>query len=122
MDFAAASMPARTPFQSTADLCQRLWRTACRPLLAAAMLASMLPGAFAQSPNECATDNDDARRLACYDRLFRGRVDVTPPAPAPIPPAANAQDSTLASKLWELTPATKRGTFVVRTYLPNFLL
>ena len=26
------------------------------------------------------------------------------------------------NKAWELTPATKRGTFVVRTYLPNFVL
>lgn len=30
--------------------------------------------------------------------------------------------STLFDKTWELTPATKRGTFVVRTYLPNFVL
>jgi phospholipase A1 len=30
--------------------------------------------------------------------------------------------STLFNKTWELTPATKRGTFVVRTYLPNFVL
>lgn len=30
--------------------------------------------------------------------------------------------STLFNKSWELTPETKRGTFVVRTYLPNFVL
>ena len=43
---------------------------------------------------------------------------------APTPPAAGTglALSQALSQYWELTPANKRGTFVVRTYLPNFLL
>ncbi len=97
------------------------------------------------------SEADAARRLACYDGLFR-KTDASPApgaaasssatastsAPAasspPAPPAADtaarrALDwpegllvSTFFNKSWELTPATKRGTFVVRTYLPNFVL
>ncbi len=79
--------------------------------LAALLLA---PAAMAQSAAECAREPDGPTRLACYDRLFRD--------PAP-PPAGNlAAASETFTKAWELTPQTKRGTFVVRTYLPNFVL
>jgi phospholipase A1/A2 len=103
--------------------------------LAAVLLAQ---SAFAQTAAECARE-PDATRLACYDRLFR---DVPPqtaaqpaapavqrPALAPFAPASApllAADRPAASesftKAWELTPEAKRGTFVVRTYLPNFVL
>ncbi|MDZ5461143.1 phospholipase A [Azohydromonas lata] len=43
---------------------------------------------------------------------------------APTPPAAGTglALSEAMSQYWELTPADKRGTFVVRTYLPTYLL
>ena len=93
--------------------------------------------ALAQDPAPCA-GLEDAKRLACYDALF------APPTPAtqarPItPPAARNEPSALEgvattpsgkglaaddylAKFWELDPDAKRGTFVVRTYQPNFLL
>jgi phospholipase A1 len=58
-------------------------------------------------------------------------ASVTPPATATVaaaPAAASGAGnetllvSTLFNKAWELTPDAKRGTFIVRTYLPNFVL
>jgi phospholipase A1 len=103
----------------------------------AAALALGAPCAGAQAVADCVGEADSARRLACYDQLFRGAgaslpaSPAAPPSPSPVPPLAAAPPddrpeslliSTLFTKAWELTPATKRGTFVVRTYLPNFVL
>jgi phospholipase A1/A2 len=108
--------------------------------LAALVLAH---AAMAETPAECAQKTDDPARLACYDRLFRAApVQIAPrampgtsapPVTPGSPPAATADTaareqadpelaSTLLTKWWELTPAAKRGTFVVRTYQPNFVL
>jgi phospholipase A1 len=118
---------------------------ATRPLrAAAAALALIAPAASAQALADCVSETDAVRRLACYDGLFR-KTDTraAPSAPASTnastassataPPVADptrrALDwpegllvSTAFNKAWELTPATKRGTFVVRTYLPNYVL
>lgn len=102
--------------------------------------------------SRCARLPDDAARLACYDGLFRpGPVlppGVVPPAPdgpaegaragaeperaealpglpperQPLDPAQAPPAATLLDKAWELTPEEKRGTFAVKTYLPNFVL
>ena len=111
------------------------------PLLLA--LAAALPAAaLAQDPAACA-GLDDAKRLACYDAIFRPAPAVAAPAPAPSvsieTPAARNEPSALQevattpsgrglaagdylAKFWELDPDDKRGTFVVRTYQPNYLL
>jgi phospholipase A1 len=102
-------------------------------------LAAALPlHALAQDPAPCA-GLDDAKRLACYDALFpakpaasAGVKPLTPP-PARNEPSALEAVATTASgkglaagdylaKAWELDADSKRGTFVVRTYQPNFLL
>jgi phospholipase A1/A2 len=84
----------------------------------------------AQDGTRCATEPDPARRLACYDLLFRPDPDSRPqppeaPASAPAPvvaPSAAASSGSIMSKLWELDAADKRRKFVVRTHLPNYLL
>jgi phospholipase A1 len=99
-------------------------------LLAAAFACT---AAWSQDGNRCAAEPDPARRLACYDRLFRPDPDATaapPPAPAPAaassapaaPPLPPPASGSIMSRLWELDPADKRRKFVVRTHLPNFLL
>lgn len=120
-------------------------RTDARSLFPPRMLAAMVvlatPCVGAQTVAECTQEADNAHRLACYDRLFRGDREASagglPTAPiAPAEPAALAASSVAAAKqidepqtaptamtkFWELTPSDKRGTFVVRTYLPNFVL
>jgi len=82
----------------------------------------------AETLANCGRLHDDAQRLACYDRT----MDQTPATPPPaavtpvMPVALDANDPghtpSVMSKAWELGAADKRGTFVVRTYLPNFLL
>lgn len=112
---------------------------------AALLLALVAPCVGAQALSDCVSESDSARRLACYDRLFRNAGttagDTAPgPAGTPAPTAAPANPSgsegakrpiewpegllvsNFFSRTWELTPATKRGTFIVRTYLPNFVL
>src|SRR5512140_2496664 len=107
----------------------------------AAMLLALTAGtAGAQTPADCARESDDKLRLACYDKVFREQVPA-PAVPSAAPPAAASDaapapaaksdpedrpeallTSTLFVKQWELTPASKRGTFIVRTYLPNLAL
>ncbi len=106
--------------------------------LVAASLALLASSVGAQTTAECTQELDDAQRLACYDRLFRGDREASagglPTAPiasaVALPPSVTADKQgddpqtlpTALTKFWELTPADKRGTFIVRTYLPNFLL
>lgn len=98
-------------------------------------LAAVLPwtaGVAAQGVAECVMEADSQLRLACYDRIFREPKPAAPaarPLTAATTEPAQAADrpeallvSTAFTKAWELTPQAKRGTFVVRTYLPNFIL
>jgi len=106
-------------------------RRAGRSLACCAAAWALAPAVHAQDAAGCAREAEDARRLACYDRLFRDATPATIAAPPEAAAAAAAPEperteallvSTLFTKAWELTPAAKRGTFVVRTYLPNFIL
>ena len=112
-------------------------------LLLLALAAAFPAAATAQDPAACAA-LDDAKRLACYDAIYRpSAAPAAPPQaglPKPIvPPAARNEPSALEAvatapsgkglatddyltKFWELDADSKRGTFVVRTYQPNFLL
>ena len=120
-------------------------------LLLLALAAAFPAAAMAQDPAACA-GLDDAQRLACYDAIYRKPATAPAPAPALAgnaavpanpgqisPPSARNEPSALQevattpsgkglaagdylTKFWELDPGTKRGTFVVRTYQPNFLL
>jgi phospholipase A1 len=112
-----------------------------------AFAAAFPAAAAAQDPAACA-GLDDAQRLACYDAIYRKPVpapalagkpavpvnpdQISPPS-ARNPPSALQEVATSPSgrglaaddylaKFWELDPDTKRGTFVVRTYQPNFLV
>lgn len=115
-------------------------------------LAMAAGAALATPPSQCARLPDDAARLACYDAVFRlgpqpapGVMPAAAAAPAPVgasgpdappavalpgvPPERQPLDlaeappaATLLDKAWELTPSEKRGTFSVKTYLPNFVL
>ncbi len=92
------------------------------------VVALFSPAAWSQDGTRCAAEPDPAKRLACYDRLFRPDPDATPASPSA---AASAQtraaaptpsSGSIMSRLWELDDADKRRKFVVRTHLPNFLL
>ncbi len=99
------------------------------------------------APDQCARMVDDGARLTCYDRHFRSANAVrnevaqgslpalaqavslsTPHSPAQmLKPSILGEthsltDSNTLSRFWELSPADKHGTFVVKTYLPNFFL
>jgi len=75
----------------------------------------------------CAVEADDRLRLICYDKAHkRLKADGEPISEARIDAQAatrnSPRESSPMSKMWELGPDDKRNTFVVRTYLPNFLL
>lgn len=70
---------------------------------------------------DCRQEADDIRRLACYDRLFRDPLAATPAGESSEKVAAGPEPTPLG-RFWELDAADKRGTFIVRTYQPNFLL
>ncbi len=104
-----------------------------------ALVAASPLRALAQDPAAC-VGLDDAKRLACYDAIYRPAAKSDASDAKPItPPAARDEPSALQqvattengkglaagdylAKFWELDPESKRGTFVVRTYQPNFLL
>ncbi|MBT9519598.1 MAG: phospholipase A [Dechloromonas sp.] len=91
-------------------------------------LALLAGSAMAAEPLVgCADEADDRLRLACYDnaykRLKTGSETVSDAQiDAQVATSDSQRDSSVMSKTWELGPADKRNTFVVRTYLPNFLL
>ena len=90
--------------------------------------------------NPCASQSDERERLRCYDRLFAtpeaqpaessSAVSIPNPsvqhaeasAPARHPPLAVERSASLLSRFWEIDPEDKGEPFVVKTYLPNFLL
>lgn len=97
---------------------------------AIALVAAVLltrSGIAAEPAAACASEPDERRRLTCHDSAF-GRssglsAETSPAHPAESPAAtASGQAPSIMSKTWELGRKNKRGTFVVRTYLPNFLL
>ena len=100
--------------------------------LAGAVLAVACTGAAAADhpASQCAQEVDAAARLACYDRYFRAPAAAVPVDRAPaVSAAASAPAAAIAaspasamSRIWELAPEEKRGTFAVRTYRANYLL
>lgn len=96
------------------------------------------PAATPKAVATCAAIVVDAQRLACYDRVSRDASATVEPLTAPSVDSPSVQTPVgeaptglsltdfIASKAttvtWELTPKDKRGTFVLRTYYPNFLL
>ena len=108
-----------------------------RRVCAVAVAALSLPAAAADPAAACAAEQDDRARLACYDKLFRPGdtppaeatpSSVAPAGEAPVAPplskaaAAEGTPASAMSRLWELDRAHKHGTFLVKTYLPNFVL
>lgn len=72
------------------------------------------PSAGVVAVQNCRTETDDRRRLACYDRWFGA-------APAVFADRADDEQSPM-TRFWELAPRYKRGTFTIRTFKPNFFL
>jgi phospholipase A1 len=90
----------------------------------------------------CANEADDAKRLACYDAVFRRAQAAPAPAAGAASTSAGAvvaggtaeaaslhhepdgglSAAEVANRFWELRPQDKQGKFVVRTYQPNFLI
>jgi phospholipase A1 len=75
----------------------------------------------------CAVEADDGLRLACYDQLYKrsstgGEAVSDASIDAQVATGKSPHESSAMSKMWELGQNDKRNTFVVRTYLPNFLL
>lgn len=110
----------------------------CVRLLLAAIGVVMTSIAAAKTAADCTAETDATNRLACYDHLFLNTAPkvtggespttaepLLSPKPRMAAGDANKQTVDVSSALttfWELAPADKRGTFIVRTYLPNFVL
>ncbi len=115
-------MTKQKPFSA-----QRPKIPAVSAILIASLAASLTGSCFAADPRSaCTAESDDRQRLACYDSLFGASPAAfiaepgTPKVAAePITPGAPVS---LMSKMWELHENDRRESFVVRTYLPNFLL
>jgi phospholipase A1 len=93
--------------------------------LVAALLAA---SAEAVEPGAgCGEEADERLRLACYDKAYKrlkaGNETLSDAKlDAQVVTSDSQRESSVMSKTWELGAADKRNTFVVRTYLPNFLL
>ena len=98
-------------------------------LSTALSLALACAAASAQDRPDCRALTEDAARLACWDAQSSApSLTQTPEAaasPQPVAAQPKLQPSNLTNAFdatWELTPAAKRGTFVVRTYQPTYVL
>jgi len=129
-----AALPLRRRRPGRAGLRHRAW------LALAAFGTAGAPLAAGAADTDCVRIDDDARRLACYDRAA-GRAApaaaASQPDPSPTPAAAGAEAATSArqattsatpggdsplSKLWELDVADKQRPFVLLPYKANYLL
>jgi len=95
-------------------------------LLGAASLSSSV-SATATELSSCSAINEDAARLACYDRAAgRQAPSAAEPAlrtsPAPSPSESSVSTKSALSERWELDDADKHGIFAMRAYLPTYLL
>lgn len=87
-------------------------------LLAAQALAG-------EALTDCASQRDNKLRLACYDKIYAPLpplVTVDAVATQPVKTIDTGRASSGMMKAWELGADDKQGTFVVKTYLPNFVL
>lgn len=75
------------------------------------------PSGADEALSGCLAEPDDQLRLACYDDLSKRSALVAKPEIS-----AEAQPVSTMSRVWELEERDKRGAFVVKTHLPNFLL
>lgn len=71
----------------------------------------------APSADAAASPTDATARASAPAATGAQPADSTPSAPAD-----SGRASSVMSRAWELGQDDKRGTFIVRTYLPNFLL
>jgi len=108
--------------------CRCFWPPGQPVRLAGALLAALLagPSLADEAQAACRAEPDDRQRLACYDRSFGASPAASIPEPGnpkvaaePITPGTPVS---LMSKTWELNENDRRESFVVRTFLPNFLL
>ncbi|HUW27591.1 MAG TPA: phospholipase A [Sulfuriferula sp.] len=94
----------------------------CGGLLMVAQMAHASPDL-----GTCPAIQNDAQRLACYDKLA-GTIPL-PPSPEqatqavqPAPPAPALANVSLLSRQWELDDADKHGTFQFRPHRANYFL
>ncbi|MER2539076.1 MAG: phospholipase A [Azonexus sp.] len=76
-------------------------------------------------PTDCANQRDDKLRLACYDKIHAPApplVTADAVATQPVKTIDTGRASSGMAKAWELGAEDKQGTFIVKTYLPNFVL
>ncbi len=99
-------------------------------IIVLALAVLVAPAFAAGSASECKGESDDRIRLACYDKI-NGHTVAAPKLPVlsadavatqPLATIDTGRASSGMVKAWELAPSDKRGTFIVRTYQPNFLL
>ncbi|MCU0951644.1 MAG: phospholipase A [Burkholderiaceae bacterium] len=95
---------------------------ALAPLADAQAGAPAVVSPVADAGLRCAAEGDDRARLACYDRVFRPAPAALPPPLSTLREPARVQPASMLSRFWELDDNDKRSAYVVKTYLPNYLL
>lgn len=99
-------------------------------LLLIGVCAAPLLAATPQDAASCTTIEEDAVRLACYDRALRAPEmsetapggDVFPHEGQRASAGTPTPEISLLDRRWELDPDSKRGAFHIRAYRPVYLL
>ncbi len=87
-----------------------------------------VPAKAAGDYEACATIDDDALRLRCYDEAAgrRPKGSAPPAATAAVPPAqtkpAAALRPSILSRMWQLDDESRRHRFAIMPYRQNYLL
>ncbi len=82
-----------------------------------------LSGTF-QDMSECATIEDDARRLDCYDKLAGRKPEDTAPVKESGERASEEKEGkgSYFSRVWELDEETRRGKYPIKLHRSTYLL
>lgn len=93
-----------------------------RPLAIAGLILLSSASMASETASDCASETDNPRRLACYDRVFARPAALTVVDAEAAQPATVERRESVMSKFWELDAEDKQEIFRVKTFLPNFLL
>ena len=94
-------------------------------LLSPVFLTSRAHADLTEDLNRCAAEIDNAKRLACYDKLVgRTRQADVAVSPEPVPAERPSQSGfvSMMERLWDLEPESRKHSPPIKAHHPSYIL